>query len=39
LDIAAGLEYCQHVNVPELGKYMLESFKMLSAMIRNNSIS
>ena len=37
LDIAAGLQYCQQANIPELGRYMLNCFKMLSTMIRSNT--
>jgi len=36
LDIAAKLDYCQKNNIPELGHYMLECFKMLSSLIQKS---
>jgi four helix bundle protein len=36
LDVAAKLNYCQKQNLNELGKYMIECFKMLTSLIQKN---
>ncbi len=37
LDITAKLDYCWKENIPDLGTYMLECFKRLSALVHKSS--